>query len=223
MHKDAVKTCKRNGNRVYTLILGQCAHTLCNRVEAHPTWETVDASLDIIALLKLIQLCMQQGQSRKYDMHATHDAEYQFYHFYQGTNMSCHDYYGRYKDITNTAILFGSDMGATHSYIDAVLKTTVTDPKKPTESEIEAAITTARDRFLGMGLILHSDPRRYAGLIRDVKNQYMYGDIIYPETLPKAYDILINYKAERPPHGFENGGLNFLAQGLDPTSTGGRG
>jgi len=99
----------------------------------------------------------------------------------------------------------------------------VADPKNPTETEIKAAITTARDRFLAMGLILHSDPQQYAGLIQDVENQYMYGNIIYPKTLPKAYDILINYKAKCPSQGLENRGLNFLAQGSDPTSIGGRG
>jgi len=35
MHQDAVHIRKHNNNCVYALVLGQCAHMLCNCVEAH--------------------------------------------------------------------------------------------------------------------------------------------------------------------------------------------
>ncbi len=75
MYQDAVHTCKRNNDRVYALILGQCARTLRNCVEAHKRWATIDAASDVIGLLKIIQECIIQGQTRRYDMHCTHDAE----------------------------------------------------------------------------------------------------------------------------------------------------
>jgi len=72
--------------------------------------------------------------------------------------MTNHNYCGQYKDIANTAMHFGSNMGATQSYVDAVLKKTAIDPKNPTDSELEATITKACNWFLAMVLILHSDP-----------------------------------------------------------------
>jgi len=55
MHQDAVRICKHNNDRVYALVLGQCARMLCNRVEAHKRWATIDATSDVIGLLKIIQ------------------------------------------------------------------------------------------------------------------------------------------------------------------------
>jgi len=114
MHQDMVHIRKRNNDRVYALILGQCAQTLCNRVEAHKQWATIDAASNVIRLLKNIQECIIQRQTRHYNMHCTHDAEQQYYQFYQGANMSSHNYYKKYKDIVMTALHFGSDLGSTH-------------------------------------------------------------------------------------------------------------
>jgi len=77
MYQDAVHTQKCNNDHVYALVLGQCACTLHNRVEAHKHWATIDAAFNVIGLLKIIQECIIQGQTRCYDMHCTHDAEQQ--------------------------------------------------------------------------------------------------------------------------------------------------
>jgi len=53
----------------------------------------IDATLDVIALLTVIQQCMMHGQMLKYDMYTTHDAEHQYYSLYQGAGMTDHDYY----------------------------------------------------------------------------------------------------------------------------------
>jgi len=55
----------------------------------------------------------------------------QYYQFYQGANISCHDYYKKYKDIVMTALCLGSDLGSTHKYIEDVLKDKAADPDKP--------------------------------------------------------------------------------------------
>ncbi len=219
MHQDAVRIRKRNNDRVYALVLGQCARTLRNRVEAHKRWATIDATSDVIGLLKIIQECIIQGQTRRYDMHCTHDAEHQFY---QGANMSCHDYYEKYKDIVMTALRLGSDLGSTRKYVEDVLKDKAADPNKPTDAELKHAIATSHNRYIAMGLLLHSDPRRYSGMVRDVENFYTFGKDIYPETLDEAYDYLVNYKVDRRGNHGDQGGLSFLADG-DPNGGRGRG
>jgi len=55
----------RNSHRIYALMLGQCSQALRNRLEAHSDWATVDGNTDVIGLLRLIQLCMSQRQTRK--------------------------------------------------------------------------------------------------------------------------------------------------------------
>jgi len=192
MYQDAVRTRKQNNDRVYALILGQCARTLRNCVEAHKRWATIDAASDVIGLLKIIQECIIQGQTRRYDMHCTHDAEQQYYQFYQGANMSCHDYYEKYKDIIMTALHLGSDLGSTRKYIEDVLKDKAADPDKPTNTKFKHAIATSHNWYIVMSLLLHSDPKQYSGMVHDVESFYTFGNDIYPETLDEAYDYLVN-------------------------------
>jgi len=189
MHQDAVCTHKQNNDCVYALILGQCTQTLHNHVEAHKRWATIDAKSDVIGLLKIVQECIIQGQTRRYDMHCTHDAEQQYYQFYQGANISCHDYYEKYKDIVMTALHCGSDLGSTHKYVQEVLKDKAGDPNKPTNAELKHAIATSHNRYIAMGLLLHSDPKRYLGMVHDVKNFSPLGMICILRHLMKPMTI----------------------------------
>jgi len=156
-------------------------------MEAHLQWASIDAGSNVIALLKWIQECMMQDQTHKYNMHATHNAK--------GASMTDHDYYKKCKDIVHIAIHFGSSMGGSWKYVNAVLLTSAADPNNPTDKEVESAIKKAQSQFVAMGLLLHSDQQQYAGMVHDIENQYTYGKNIYPDTLGDAYKYLINYKS----------------------------
>jgi hypothetical protein len=91
-----------NSDRAYALVLGQCSQALRNRLEADTEWDHVNTSSNLIGLLKLIQQCMIQRQTRKYNVHTVFDAEYAFYTLQQGRHMSNHDYYTKFKDVVKT-------------------------------------------------------------------------------------------------------------------------
>mmetsp|Transcript_12101 Transcript_12101/g.17372 ORF Transcript_12101/g.17372 Transcript_12101/m.17372 type:complete len:186 (-) Transcript_12101:68-625(-) len=56
---------KSNSYRVYGLVIGQCSQALLNRLESHVDWNTTDSTSSVIGLLKTIQVCMTQRQTRK--------------------------------------------------------------------------------------------------------------------------------------------------------------
>jgi len=99
--------------------------------------------------------------------------------------------------------------------VNDVLKDKATDPDDPTDAELKYAIATSHNCYVVMGLLLHSDPKRYLGMVHDIKNLFTFGSDIYPEMLDEAYDYLVNYKIEHWGSHINQGGLSFLVDG-DP-------
>jgi hypothetical protein len=73
-HTSKVVARRRNEHRIFALTLGQCSQAVRNRIEAHQDWATIDANTDVIQLLRVIQLCMTQRQTRKNEVHALYDS-----------------------------------------------------------------------------------------------------------------------------------------------------
>jgi len=96
-------------------------------------------------------------------------------------------YYEEYKDIIMTALQFGRNLGGTRKYVNEVLAVKAADPDAPTDTELKHAITTVHGRYIAMGLLLHSDPQWYSGMVCDIENQFTFGSNIYPDILDEAY------------------------------------
>ena len=71
----ALENRRKVNGRAYALVLGQCSQAVRNCLEAHADWNTINGSSDIIELLRLIQTCMTQQQTRKHPIHNIMDNE----------------------------------------------------------------------------------------------------------------------------------------------------
>jgi hypothetical protein len=111
-HREKTRAREKNSSRVVALVLGQCSQALRNRMEADPTWSSINATSDAIALLQLIQHCMSQHQTRQYEVHTLIDAESDVLNFKQGQYMANNVYFDRFKDKMQTAVRLGSTLGA---------------------------------------------------------------------------------------------------------------
>lgn len=69
IHVREVTARKRNSERAFALVLGQCTEALRNRIEADTRWNDINNQSDIIELLSLIRGCMSQKQTRRNDVH----------------------------------------------------------------------------------------------------------------------------------------------------------
>jgi uncharacterized membrane protein YgcG len=80
-----------------------------------------------------------------------------------------------------------------------------------------------RDDWVGMVLLLKSDPKRYSTLMAGLSNPYTHGQDVYPNNPTGAYDMLVNYHSPTPhvcAH-VQDHGLAF-AQDSDVSGRGGR-
>ena len=55
----------------------------------------------------------------------------------------------------------------------------------------------ALEAYTALLLINKSDPKRYGDLINELSNQFTRGLNGYPDTVSKAFDMLVNYKPPR--------------------------
>jgi hypothetical protein len=205
-YEEQKKIQKKNTNRAFALVLGQCSQAVRNRMEANKDWAEINGASDVIKLLGLIQTCMTLRQTRQYDVHALIKAELRMYMFKQGKHMSNHDYYEKFRDNVTTVERLGGEVGTHASWIIALLKG-IADP---TTAQKVDATWSAKDRYLAVLFLLRSDQNRYGGLVRDIKNEYTRGTNSYPLTLTAAYDYLVNYQAEKQARGGDGeGGLAF--------------
>ena len=200
---------KVNG-RAYALVLGQCSQAVRNRLEAHADWNTINGGSDVIELLRLIQTCMTQRQTRKHPVHNIVDNEKTVLNFKQGCGMSDNDYYQRFQDAVDVAERAGGAVGVQEDRIIAELEHLALDPDVPTEEERSRATQIARDKYLAVLFLLNSDKRRYGTLVTNISNEFVRGNDTYPTTLTGAYDYIVNYTEinSSNAHG-EEGGLSF--------------
>ena len=91
-------------------------------MEADADWETVNDTSDAIGLLEIIQRCMSQRQTRKYEVHTLIEAEAEVMNFKQGQYMADNDYFDKFKDKLATAIRMGSTLGAHPHGVEAILQ-----------------------------------------------------------------------------------------------------
>jgi hypothetical protein len=85
--------------KVFPLVLGQCSHTIRDRLEASPDWNTINTSSDVLELLKLIQKSMYTKSTNHHPTHALYEAEAALIKFRQGDDMSNSDFLEKFKSL----------------------------------------------------------------------------------------------------------------------------
>jgi hypothetical protein len=190
----------------------------------HESWQTINDSSDAIQLLKLIQVCMNQRQTSKYDVHTLIEAEIDLTTFKQGQYVSNNDYYNRFKDKMATALQLGSSLGANSHHVNNILADNALDTASPTSTELATATEKAQDKYFTTLFLWNSDKRRYGSLVHDIMNEFTRDRDTYPRTLTSAYDYIVNYRGDRVHNGLDSdeGGLALYSESQDGGS-GGRG
>ena len=193
--KDALKTYSKkkdardvNAGKAFALILGQCSDMIRSKVESHADWEKVNDSSDPIGLLKIVKHCMVHRTTTRHKGYSLIEAEGALNRFRQGEKMTLEDYRDRLISLIDVFRDVGGEPGTSRMMIS--------------EYGTEAA---ALEAYTALHLINKSDPKRYGDLVNELSNQYTRGLDGYPDTVSKAFDMLVNYKPPRR----NNSGNNY--------------
>lgn len=209
-YRKDLKTRRKNKAKAFALILGQCSDMLRSKLEGHDDWETANAGDDPIELLKIIKHCMVHKTTTRHKGYSLIEAEGNLGRFRQGEKMTVEDYRERLVSLIDIYRDVGGEPGKAQMMINEY---------GSEEDALEA--------YTALLMINKSDPKRYGDLINDLSNQYTRGLDGYPNTITKAFDMLVNYKPPRRNNGtsYPKNELSFATIGEDDHSArgGGRG
>ena len=161
---------KKNMGKVFALILGQCATSVRDKIEADESWQDVNDSSDPIELLKLIRTSIyQRGTSRK-ATHAYIEASRALELFHQGDKMPNHLFLARFKELVEVFEHLGGEPGTSQALIEPYIMKYARDPEFPTDQEQADAIMRAREQYLAILFLFKADKKRYGSLLTDIQN-----------------------------------------------------
>ena len=198
------KTRMKNEGKAFALIIGQCSDILRSKLESHEDWEATNADSDPIELLKIIKHCMVHKTTTRHKGYSFIEALENLGKFRQGEKMTVEDY----RDRLISLIDIYKDLGGTPGSEPALVK----------EYGSEEA---AFEAFTALLLVKKSDPKRYGDLLNELSNDFTRGINGYPETVSKAYDMLVNYRPMRRNNNSNNypkNELSFATMGEEESS-----
>ena len=123
-------------------------------------------------------------------------------------------YLEKFKELTEMVNYFGISIGQETQRVSAYIRHIATDHANPTAEERSQASNHAKEEYLAVLFLWHSDPGHYSSLLADLENSYTRGIDEYPKTLSRAYDYLVNYKSPNKTYSSDpnKGGLSFVTQ-----------
>jgi uncharacterized membrane protein YgcG len=207
---------------VFPLVLRQCSRTIRDRLEASPDWNTINTSSDVLELLKLIQKSMYTKSTNHHPTHTLYEAEATLVKFRQGDDMSNSDFLEKFKSLLDIYIHAGGDPGCTSARYGN-FKLSTEDPDN-NDAHYKLSVQRCCDDWVGMVLLLKSDPKRYNTLMANLINSYTRGQDVNPNNPTGAYDMLVHYHSPTSnAHAHVQDHSLAFAQDLDASGHGGRG
>ena len=193
-YKIKLKRRKALEMKAFALVLGQCTEEIRGRLKGSPTWDIVNTSYDLMALLKLIQSYMSIKKTKRYTPMVILESKIDIFNYRQSEHMSNQTYHDNLLDRVERAESMNSGIGTDLKRIHAILDANgVPDPSVASENELSTAREIYRQEIMAVLLIRNSDQHRYSHLKRDMDNGYTLGNDVYPRSLTAALDLLNNW------------------------------
>ncbi len=86
--------------------------------------------------------------------------------------MTDHQYFDKFKDLINTTWRLGSAIGMEKKQVDEILVRICIDSKQVWPSEKKRAREEAKQQYIALMFLMHSNKRRYGDLINDIENKF---------------------------------------------------
>jgi len=207
--------------QAYAIVLGQCSSSVRDRLESSAEWSNVDETSDVMGLLNLIRSSLYSGTTTRQSMHNMQVAQNRFMSLQQTPRMSNSKYLELFQSHLAAYEHLGGGLGLTDETVRTYAQPA--NANAITAAELQTAKGRARDEYLGIRFLLQSDPNRYGGLVADVENGFTRGIKSYPETLTKAYDMLVNYvdpSRTKRNNDRQQQGLSFAQDGASEAGRG---
>ena len=203
--------------KAYSIFLGQCTIRIKGRIESRPEWPSIKDTMDVIGLLILICLIVYSFEGNNNQYHAIIELKKKQLNICQG-DRTCDEYRVAFWTAVEVLESCGGkvaiDIGALNQEIDRLYSgADITTAEALTVNRSQA---TVREEYIAVQFFIAADLQRYGKLIEDTENAFTAGNInFYPQTVNKAYEIMVNNKNDPRNHRFaatELESISFVTQ-----------
>jgi hypothetical protein len=208
----------KHRGQAFSLILGQCAQLLQDRMKQDTDWNAASMSYNPLELYRLIKKMTLAQTEDQYPFATVYDQELNFYSFWQET-MSNLQWYEKF----NTKVDVGSAIGVTRQHkvlLEYVAQENHTLTFAALSAEQKQAVhEDAEERFISYAFLYQSGAQ-HGNLKVDLRNDFTTGSNRYPKTRQQTLHLLDKYsKTVFVPKTTSSEGSSFAQKG----GSGGRG
>ena len=183
--------------RAYALVMGQCSPDLVSKIRGASTYASVNASQDVIELLRLIRgYCCDFGAGQQ-STWALEQAKHKVSTYYQRHDTSNTDYIQFFQALVGVVETYGGAYGNEPGLINAHLIGQGVAPDQvdnATANQLAKAKADCREAYLACMLLRGADSIRYGPLKTELANDMTKGQDNYPKTMVEASRLLNDYK-----------------------------
>ncbi|KAI2489179.1 Reverse transcriptase (RNA-dependent DNA polymerase) [Fragilaria crotonensis] len=183
-----------NIEALYTLIWGQCAYDLRQKLDALDEFEDISNKRDGVALLKAIKSTAYSYQSHKYLPLALHELMHRFYNTRQDGHMTNEQYLTQFQKIIAVIEHNGGFVDLAPGLDKIIAIELGLDPENLDEQQKQDVAKESHSRYLATAFISGADPVRYGRLVENLENDFLMGRDNYPKTVRAAYNIMTFWK-----------------------------
>ena len=193
-HK-SLKEYEKHKAKTFLVILGQCSVQVKSRLEGDPDFEKLEASDDVVGLLKKIKAIAYVTDDVQHPMWTAVNQVGKLASINQGPAESVTGYYRRFKILLEVVEIaaWGEDL----FYPPKFMTTTEVEEEAEDGTTITKEVTNAKDvrsQYIAMNFLKGLDRKRFGRMLDDLTNSYISGKNNYPATLEAAFSYVSNYQ-----------------------------
>jgi hypothetical protein len=210
---------------LYALIWGQCTEHMKGKLEAMPSFETMDVDQDSVTLLKAIKGMTYKFADQKYLPFALADAVVRLDHMFQSKDTTDSEYLEKFKSMVAVIEHYRGTVGVhpkmVQNELAVIMGSSYSDSITYSTTQIAEAKVVGKERYLACLFLMGSDKTRYGDMFTELHNDHAKGIVdAYPKTVANAYSLMDTWTAKytAPPPLVHMQGSSF-AQGRNDVVT----
>lgn len=184
---------KQTKSALVNIVIAQCSKPMRNKLKGTKNYDSMERQGDIAGLLKAIRDLTNQIEENVSQYETMDELHRQFFLYHQNYGEDNSTHLTKFKELVEVLEHNGSsifkDQGLVQQEVDA------TGAK--TDEEIKACEKITREKHLATCFIRRANQGIYAPLMRELRDQRLHGNDLYPQNLADAYTLLENHSSSR--------------------------
>jgi hypothetical protein len=166
------------------------------KLETAPGFKGLKSKFDLIGLIKTIKGLSFQFEGQQSKTRSLTLAHKRFQHLIQTRDTTNTGFLEQFLTSVSVLEQYGGTIGKDEGAIeDGIVAAGYTAPASATERETSS--NTMREKFLAMSFLYAVDKFRYGNMLDELENDFTKGVDHYPDTITKAYTLVVNFKCQQ--------------------------